>query len=164
MLLFGILTVRNIHQHRSIIRTHLDSNQHHNRRTDTQLLRMWTIQVLFIIVSTVQSSAIRLYWLFATTTTKNAFQTAQENLATQSTLTSSLFRTELTKIVSRCFHCRPNLIETSGTSQNQISLNPINQKRNKTVVVIDHQCQGLTKFWILSRVSTLLPFCFFFYN
>ncbi|CAF1256733.1 unnamed protein product [Adineta ricciae] len=155
MLLFGILTVRNIHQHHRIIPTHSDNNQRHNRRTDMQLLRMLTIQVLFIIVSTMPSSAIRLYSSFTATTTKNAFQTAQENLATQLcnslsyfahstsfylyTLTGSLFRTELTKIIGRCFHFRSNFIETSGTGQNQMSLNPINQQRNTAVVVIDHQ-------------------------
>jgi len=116
MLLFGLLTLHNLRQRRKIAVRLSDKNQV-TRRTDTQLLRMLTAQVLLIIVFTLPFSIYRLYSTFTVNLTKSTLRIAQENLAFQIvgamtyfahsssfylyTLTGTLFRKEFIKIINR---------------------------------------------------------------
>ncbi|CAF1088873.1 unnamed protein product [Adineta ricciae] len=109
MILFGMLTVRNIHQSRRI-RSEVTS-----RRIDRQLACMLTAQVLAIVLSTLPFSVYRLYASFTASLPKDATRLAWENLAFKIanvltyfahstsfylyTLTGTIFRKELVKIV-----------------------------------------------------------------
>ncbi|CAF1446844.1 unnamed protein product [Adineta ricciae] len=137
MLVFGILTVKNIRQNRRISPLLIRINRHieRHRRTDRQILRMLAVQVLVIIISTTPSCIVRLYSSFTESIIKDAYRIAQENLGTQIanslsffaysssfylyTLTGSLFRKELIKTITHCLNYRQR--------RNQISLVGINQ-------------------------------------
>ena len=113
---FGLLTLHNLRQRRKIAVRLSDKNQV-TRRTDTQLLRMLTAQVLLIIVFTLSFSIYRLYSTFTVNLTKSTLRIAQENLAFQIvgamtyfahsssfylyTLSGTLFRKEFIKIINR---------------------------------------------------------------
>ena len=129
MLLFGLLTLNNIRQRRRIIRRNNENRV--IRRTDIQLLRMLTIQVIVIILSTLPFSIYQLYISFTGHFVKSTLQTAQDNLASRITglmtyfthsssfylytLTGTIFRKEVFKLLRRCCHPtmnRVNFIDT----------------------------------------------------
>ncbi|UJR19157.1 hypothetical protein I4U23_022287 [Adineta vaga] len=128
MLLFGLLTLRNIRQQRFIIPVAADHNQM-VRRTDTQLLRMLLAQVLLIIIFTLPLSILQLYSSFTANFTKNALQLAVESLVIRTasvltyfahsstfymyTVTGTVFRKEFFKIVRRCGRTIRNIISTN---------------------------------------------------
>ncbi|CAF0900741.1 unnamed protein product [Adineta steineri] len=84
MLLFGILTLNNLRQHRQIVPTTSGTNQI-VRRTDNQFLRMLIAQVLMIIIATLPYSIYQLYAAFTSHLVKNTLRIAQENLAVRIT-------------------------------------------------------------------------------
>ncbi|CAF1246138.1 unnamed protein product [Adineta ricciae] len=128
MLLFGLLTLKNIRQQRFIIPAAIDHNQT-IRRTDAQLLRMLLAQVIFIIIFTLPLSILQLYSSFTGNFSKTALQLAQESFAFRTasaltyfahsstfymyTVTGTIFRTELFKIVRRCGRTIRNIVSTN---------------------------------------------------
>lgn len=125
MLLFGLLTLNNIRQHRRVAAA-VGGNNRITRRTDAQLLRMLTAQVLFTIIYTLPFSIYRLYASFTTNVVKDPISVAQEALASQTanaisyfahsssfylyTLTGAAFRKEFFKIIARCLPHNENLV------------------------------------------------------
>ncbi|CAF3492710.1 unnamed protein product [Adineta steineri] len=123
MLLFGLLTLNNIRQHRRVVPT-ISRNNQILRRTDNQLLRMLIAQVLVIMIATLPYSINQLYSSFTVNITKSTLRIAQESFATRVlgsltsfahttsfylyTLTGTIFRKEFHKIIQRCFHKNQN--------------------------------------------------------
>jgi uncharacterized membrane protein len=83
MLLFGLLTLKNVRQHRQLVRRAAETTA--IRRTDTQLLRMLAAQVLVIIIATLPFCIDTLYTSFTSSFTKTTLKIAQDNLAGQIT-------------------------------------------------------------------------------
>ncbi|CAF1062816.1 unnamed protein product [Adineta steineri] len=144
MILFGCLTLNNIHQRRRVLPI-IGENNRATRRTDSQLLRMLTAQVLCIVISTLLSSVERLYLSITENIVKDSIRVAQENLATQTvnamtyfahsttfylyTLTGAVFRKEVFKIFHRCFRQKhKNPVNISNDSNKRIILEK--QQRN----------------------------------
>jgi len=133
MLLFGFLTLRNVRQHRQIVRRFQENSN--NRRTDSQLLRMLATQVIVIIIATLPFSLYQLYTSFTTTISKSTYQVAQDNLAARITgimtyfahstsfylytLTGSIFRNEVYKIIHRRSRLNRNHINPMDTGPRQ---------------------------------------------
>lgn len=119
MLFFGLLTMRNIHQHRLIIRTETEHNRL-VRKTNTQLLRMLSAQVLVTIIATFPLSIFHMYSSFTSNIPKDTLRIAQENLFARITgiipyfahsttfylytLTGTVFRREFYQIMRFCYH------------------------------------------------------------
>jgi hypothetical protein len=82
MLLFCILTLNNIRQQRRVIPEAGEINRS-ARRTDRQLLRMLTTQVLVIISTTLPYAVNTLYGSLTANVTKSTLRISQENLVTQ---------------------------------------------------------------------------------
>jgi len=117
MLLFGSLTLNNIHRQRQVLPM-IDTNNLANSHTNNQLLSMLITQILFIIILTLPYSINILYASFTTNVSKSTLRIAQENLATQTvntmayfahtssfylyTLTATVFRKEVFKMIRRC--------------------------------------------------------------
>jgi hypothetical protein len=148
MFLFGLLTLNNIRQHRRVIPGAAENNRI-ARRTDTQLLRMLSAQVLIIIIATLPLSIYQLYSSFTSSFTKSTLQIAQENLAARIvgtmtyfahsttfylyTLTGTLFLKELVKIIRRCWH--RNLIgPTRGPTLQMSAMQRSREKQNNNAV------------------------------
>jgi len=136
MLLFGFLTLKNVRQRRQLVQR-VDENRS-TRRTDSQLLRMLAGQVLLIIITTLPFCINQLYTSFTSSFTKSPLKIAQDNLATQITslvtffahsssfyfytLSGTIFRKEVLKILGRCRHPHRNLVDIMDGGQHQISV------------------------------------------
>ncbi|CAF0898313.1 unnamed protein product [Adineta steineri] len=150
MFLFGFLTLRNIRRHRLIVPTAAGRNQV-ARRTDNQLLRMLIAQVTVIIVATLPNSIYQLYIAFTSNVPKNTLRVAQENLAGRTvgplinfahtssfylyTLTGTIFRNELRKIIQRCRHPTRNV----STAQHGSILKTVVPSNRKLITTVNNQ-------------------------
>ncbi|CAF1339289.1 unnamed protein product [Adineta steineri] len=121
MVLFSFLTITNLRRHRQIVPRDPGNNLV-VRRTDTQFLRMLIAQVFVIIVSTLPFCIVQIYGWYTANLAKNVLRLAVENLIYRVTgtipyfahissfymytLTRTIFREELFKIIKRC--CHPN--------------------------------------------------------
>ncbi len=148
MLLFGLLTLNNLRQRRQIVPRASQGNQV-VRRTDTQLLRMLTAQVLVIIICTLPFSIYRLYSTFTANLVKDTLRIAQENLAFQIvgamtyfahsssfylyTLTGTIFRKELIKITRRYWHPNRNSTLRAADEMYPMSVLQRNEQHNNNV-------------------------------
>jgi hypothetical protein len=148
MLLFGSLTLNNLRQRRQIV-PRASQNNHITRRTDIQLLRMLTAQILVIIICTLPFSIYLLYSTFTATLTKSTLRIAQENLAFQIvgavtyfahsssfylyTLTGTIFRNELIKRIRRYWHPNRNSILQVTNERGQIAVLQRNEQHNNNV-------------------------------
>jgi hypothetical protein len=142
MLLFGLLTLKNVRQRRQVGPWMPETNRR-VRRTDVQLLRMLAAQVFVIVISTLPFCVYRLYASFTTSLTKSTLRRAQENLAfeiaatlsyfahTSSfylyTLTGAVFRKELFKIIGRYWNLNRNGLGATQTETLPMSLLPSNR-------------------------------------
>jgi growth hormone secretagogue receptor len=134
MLVFGLLTLKNVRQRRQLVRRAGENRA--IRRTDTQLLHMLAAQVLVIIIATLPFCVFQLYSAFTSSFTKSTLRIAQENLAIQITsivtyfaytssfylytLSGSIFRKEVLKSFGRC-RCRPqNRVQIMDGGQHPI--------------------------------------------
>jgi hypothetical protein len=142
MLLFGLLTLNNIRQRRQVI-PWIPKTRRRVRRTDIQLLRMLAAQVLVIIISTLPFSIYRLYASFTTSLVKDTLRLALENLVFEIanvltyfahstsfylyTLTGTVFREELFKIIRRCRHSDRTTFSTVRGEALQMSVLPSNR-------------------------------------
>jgi hypothetical protein len=142
MLLFGFLTLKNIRQRRQVLPV-VSTGNRNSRRTDIQLVRMLTAQVLITIISTSPFSIYRLYASLTANVIKDPLRIAQENLASQIantipylahtssfylyTLTGGAFRKELFKIIARCLPQNRNLIRIRDGRTNQVAVVQINR-------------------------------------
>jgi hypothetical protein len=131
MILFGVLTVRNVRQRRQLVQRVGENRA--IRRTNTQLLRMLAAQVLVIIIATLPFCVYQLYISFTSSFTKSTLQMAQENLAGRIvsvvtyfahstsfylyTLAGTIFRKEVLKILKRCRHPHQNRVHIMGGGQ-----------------------------------------------
>jgi hypothetical protein len=134
MILFGVLTLKNVRQRRQLVRRAGENTA--IRRTDTQLLRMLTAQVLVIIIATLPFSIIQLYSALTSSFTKSTLRIAQENLASQIiaivtyfahtsnfylyTLSGTIFRKEVLKIFGGCRHRPQNRVHVMDGGQHPI--------------------------------------------
>jgi hypothetical protein len=134
MLVFGLLTLRNVRQRRHLVRRARENTA--IRRTDTQLLRMLTAQVLVIIIATLPFCVFQLYSAFTSSFTKSTLRIAQENLAVQMTamvtyfaytssfylytLTGTIFRKQVRKIFGRCRYRHQNRVHIMNGGQHPI--------------------------------------------
>ncbi|CAF0850270.1 unnamed protein product [Adineta steineri] len=150
MLFFGLLTLKNLHQHRLVIPVNFETNRQ-VRRTDTQLLRMLIAQVLVIFICTLPISIIQLYSSFTLNVVKNTLRLAQENLAARIaseltyfahsstfylyTLTGTIFRKELSKIIRQ--YCRFNHNRLNGIHDETHRMSVL-QKSQKTQTHTNH--------------------------
>jgi hypothetical protein len=137
MFLFGFLTINNIRRP-SQVRPIIGENSGLGRRTETQLLRMLTAQSLLTIISTLPFSIYRLYASFTANVVKDPLRIAQENLASQTinvisyfahtssfylyTLTGSIFRKELFRIIGRCLPHNQNIVVPVMQSNRQMNV------------------------------------------
>ncbi|CAF0898296.1 unnamed protein product [Adineta steineri] len=128
MLLFGLLTLKNIRQHRQVVPTVAGTNQL-VRRTDNQLLRMLIAQVLMVFISTLPYSIYLLYTGFTSNIQKDTLRITQENFAGRVTgsfinfahttsfylytLTGTVFRKEFHRIILRCRHPTRDIVSTT---------------------------------------------------
>jgi hypothetical protein len=127
MLLFGSLTVINVRQRRRVL-TIVNENNRVSRRTDSQLLCMLAVQVFVIIISTLPFSVTRLYILFTRNTINSVVSGVVSTIPyfahTSSfylyTLTGTIFRQELFKIISYCLPHNQNLVHIHHVTTNQI--------------------------------------------
>ncbi|CAF1353336.1 unnamed protein product [Adineta steineri] len=134
-LLFGCLTVRNIHQGRQVVPVVVGENNRSARRSNSQLLRILIIQVIIIVIATLPYSLVRFYISITSNIVKDGVQIAKENLALQTfnsttyfahssgfylyTLLGSVFRKEVVKIITRHFpHFRRRRNQVSIANQN----------------------------------------------
>ncbi|CAF1022550.1 unnamed protein product [Adineta ricciae] len=90
MLVFGSLTIKNVRERCQTIPRATEKNRY-SRRTDFQLLRMLTVQVLVIIVCTLPVSIYRAYMAITINDMKNELRLAQEELASQIVLSLTYF-------------------------------------------------------------------------
>lgn len=138
MLLFGSLTINQIRRRgqRQLLPVINEKNRV-GRRTDIQLLRMLAAQVLVIIISTLPFSILRLYILLITNVSKDSVWITQINLASSVivtipyfahtssfylyTLTGTIFRKELSKIVAHCIPHNQNRVNIHHVTNNHIS-------------------------------------------
>ncbi|CAF1307063.1 unnamed protein product [Adineta ricciae] len=113
MLTFGFLTIRNTQKCNHLVRR-ITAENIRTRRTNSQLLRMLTAQVLVIIIATLPFSIYQLYASFTSILVKDTLRIAQENLFARITgimtyfahsssfylytLTGTIFRKEAKKI------------------------------------------------------------------
>lgn len=111
---------------------------------DSQLLRMLTAQVFAIIIPTLPYSTIRLYLSFSASIVKDTIRIAQENLIGQTTntmtffahsssfylytLSGSVFRKDVFKIIARCYFHPQNLIHISFRKKNEVIILLKNQQ------------------------------------
>ncbi|CAF3479271.1 unnamed protein product [Rotaria socialis] len=121
MLVFGSLTIANIRQSHRVMPLSTGAQQF-SRRTNNQLLRMLAAQVCFIIGATLPHSIYRLYAAFTARESRSALGIAQENLGCNTvntltyfahtshfylyTLTGSIFRKEVVRVLDRWFHIK----------------------------------------------------------
>lgn len=128
MLLFGLLTLNNLRQYRRAIPVAIEAHRI-TRRTDAQLLRMLTAQVLITIIATLPLSIQQLYVSFTSSLVKDTLRIAQENLAARIvgtmtyfahssslylyTLTGTVFRKEFFKIIKQCCHLNQNHVAST---------------------------------------------------
>ncbi|CAF3862031.1 unnamed protein product [Adineta steineri] len=145
MLIFGCLTLRSIRMHHQIIPQNINNNRI-SRRTSIELLRMLSAQVLVIIISTSASSIYQLYALFTSNVTKDTLRISQENAAGKIlavlsyfahstsfymfTLTGSIFRKEVFKIIEQCSLYKRNRVHITGVQTHQMSSLQYNQQTN----------------------------------
>jgi hypothetical protein len=124
MIFFGLLTLKNVRQRRQLVRRAAENPA--IRRTDAQLLRMLTAQVLVIIISTLPFCVMQLYSALTSSFTKSTLRIAQEDLAgltisvvtyfahTTSfylyTLSGTIFRKEVLKSFRQCLHRDQNRV------------------------------------------------------
>ncbi len=117
MLLFGFLTLKNIHRPRQVFPV-VNVNNLLSRRTNNQLIRMLITQVLFFIITTLPYAINILYGSLTANVSKSTLRIAQENLASQIVntmtyfahtssfylyiLTGSVFRKEFLKLFTCC--------------------------------------------------------------
>jgi hypothetical protein len=122
MLIFGMLTLRNIERSkRSTVMTSTNlentTNQNNNRKTNRHLLRMLLVQVMIYSVTGLTFSVALMITAINASKPKNIFQVAQENMINAVvgmlstlgpclsfylfTLSSGLFRKELKNLFSR---------------------------------------------------------------
>ncbi|CAF1282358.1 unnamed protein product [Adineta ricciae] len=136
MLLFGFLTLNNLRQHRQVIPRTIQGNQI-VRRTDQQLLRMLIAQVLVINVSTLPYSIEQLYSAFTTNLSKSTLRIAQETFVSRTlgamtafahttsfylfTLTGTVFRKELRKIIRSCCSRKPNFLNSTRPKMHRVA-------------------------------------------
>jgi hypothetical protein len=136
MLLFGFLTLRNVHQRRQLVQRVGENRA--IRRTDNQLLRMLAAQIFLIIIATLPFCINQLYSSFTSSFTKSTLKIAQDNLANQITnivtffahsssfylytLSGTIFRKEVLKILGRCRHPHRNRVHLMDGGQHQISV------------------------------------------
>jgi len=136
MLLFGFLTLKNVRQRRQLVQRVGENVS--IRRTDSQLLRMLVAQVLVIIIATLPYCLYLLYASFTSSFTKSPLKIAQDNLASQITgtvtffahsssfyfytLSGTIFRKEVLKILQRCRHPYRNRLQPIDGTQHQISV------------------------------------------
>jgi hypothetical protein len=118
MLVFGLFTLINIRRQRRRVGQMIVANKSSQQRTDSQLLRMLTVQVLIILITTVPSPLFLIYLSLTSTVVKSSMRVAQEKAVNQIlggvlfiahassfylyTLTGSVFRKEVVKIVPQC--------------------------------------------------------------
>ena len=137
MLLFGCLTMNNLRQRRQALPRARQTNQI-SRRTDTQLLRMLAAQVLVVAISLVPFCIYGLYTSFTANLDKDTLRLAQENLAFQIvsvmtyfshsssfylyTLSGTIFRKELFKIIDLCRHPNRNRVHIIHGEMHQMSI------------------------------------------
>ncbi len=135
MLIFGMLTLRNIERSKRLLvapSTNVENPiQQNNRKTNRHMLRMLLIQVLVYCVTGLTFSVALIYTAIIANQPKNAFQVAQENMINAVvgmlstlgpclsfylfTLSSGLFRKELMNLF-----CKFNRIgNQSQHGQNQ---------------------------------------------
>lgn len=135
MLLFDFLTLNNIRQQRQVIPM-IGVRNRISRRTDRQLLRMLAAQVLVIIICTLPFSIYRLYSSFTGNIAKDTIRIGQENLISETantmtyfahsssfylyTLTGTIFRKEVFKIIPLGTRHNQNLIRVSYNKKNKI--------------------------------------------
>ena len=134
MLLFGYLTLRNLRQHHQVVRRANEINRI-GRRTDMQLVRMLATQVFVMIITTLPYSIYQLYASFTATLAKDTFRLAQESLAGNTlgeiayfahsstfylfSLSGTIFRKELYKIIRRCRHSSRNRVHLTDGRAHQ---------------------------------------------
>jgi hypothetical protein len=120
MLIFGLLTIKNIRRNRRLVQPTANvQNQSNINRRDNQLLTMLLLQVMIIIIFTLPFAIQKLVNTFTTTTNQTSLQKAQYNLLTGTlrlisygshafgfyfyTLAARIFRTELLKIINKIY-------------------------------------------------------------
>jgi hypothetical protein len=159
MLLFGSLALGNLRRHRRKVSPAPGSNQI-ARRTDMQLGRMLIAQVLVIVISTLPFSIYQLYSSFTSNLTKSSLRIAQENLASGTanaltyfahsssfylyTLTGTIFRKEVFKIIRRCWHLNRNILPTILVGSLEVSVTQRNRQIPGTPIA-SKQCHSKAK-------------------
>jgi hypothetical protein len=143
MLIFGMLTLRNIERSKRLLvvpSTNLENpTQQTNRKTNRHMLRMLLLQVLVYCVTGLTFSVALIYTAIGASQPKNVFQVAQENMINAVvgmlstlgpcssfylfTLSSGLFRKELKTLI-----CRFNRIDNQSQ---QGQTRPLNLGRSK---------------------------------
>ncbi|CAF1139309.1 unnamed protein product [Adineta steineri] len=137
MLLFGFLTIINLRRHRQIVPVGPGNNSV-VRRTDTQLLRMLITQVFVIIIFTLPFCIVQIYGWYTASLVKDGLRLAVENLIYRVTgtipyfahissfymytLTGTIFRKELIKIMKRCCHSNQNLMPVTQAETHNMSM------------------------------------------
>jgi hypothetical protein len=125
MFLFGFLTLTHLRQQRQVAQRIPEINQT-VRRTDMQLLRMLVGQVFAIIIATLPFTIYQLYVSFTVSVAKSTIRLALENFAGETagvltyfahsssfylyTLTGTIFRKELLKIIGKYWHPNRNQV------------------------------------------------------
>jgi hypothetical protein len=148
MLVFGLLTLRNIEQSKRLVvmpaSNVVNTTNQTNRKTNRQMLRMLIVQVLVYSITGLTFSVAWIYTAIVAIQPQNVFQLAQQNMINAVvgmlsnvgpclsfylfTLSSSLFRKELKNL-----SCRRNRIgnqsqqtvtQTSNTGRPRIAIKP----------------------------------------
>jgi hypothetical protein len=147
MFLFGFLTLIHLRQQRQAAQRIPETNQT-VRRTDNQLLRMLITQVLVITIATLPFTIYQLYASFTTSLAKDTLRLALENLAGEAagvltyfahsssfylyTLTGTVFRKELLKIIGRYWHPNRNQVHIAHGEPYQMLVLQNNQRITAT--------------------------------
>lgn len=146
MLIFGLLTMRNIKQSKGLLskssNTVENRTNQNNRKIDLHMFRMLLVQVLVYCITGTPYSIATIYTAITANQSKNVFQVAQENLLTAVggmltntgpclsfylfTLSSSLFRKELKKLF-----CKSN---RTGNAPYDLETQSANTNRGNTKV------------------------------
>ncbi|CAF1331658.1 unnamed protein product [Rotaria sordida] len=147
MLFFGFLTLKNLHRHRQVLSRTTQINQT-TRRVNIQLSRMLAAQVLVIVIATLPFSIYRLYASFTVSLPKSTLRIAEENLAFKIanvftyfahstsfylyTLTGTVFRKELFKIIRLRWYPNQTMVTMTGLKMQQMSILPSNRQITAT--------------------------------
>ncbi|CAF0840737.1 unnamed protein product [Adineta steineri] len=160
MLIFGLLTLFNIHQRRrQILPNASDINNRKREKTSRQMLIMLIVQCTFITICTMPTALQRFYTYFTSTQQKSTTQKALDQLFLTTTLalgfighsltfymftlSGSMFRDEVKQLITKIPGCR-RILATTRTQTTTNGMLPVSHEQRNMATLRNHQTTRVT--------------------